>query len=57
MIPSPDQVNSERVRGNSASRGPGFTFHCARCKQRHSITGSKNINGARCCSGCASEAV
>lgn len=57
MIPSPDQVGNERVRGECASRGPGFTFHCARCKQRHSITGSKNINGARCCAGCVAGGV
>jgi hypothetical protein len=57
MIPSPDQVGKERSRGNCQSRGPGFTFHCAKCEQRRGIIGRKKINGAWCCAGCVVEVV
>jgi hypothetical protein len=52
MIPSPDQVGKERARGNCTSRGPGFTFHCAKCQQRKGLTGSKNIGRKRYCADC-----
>lgn len=55
MIPSPDQVGKERARSECQSRGPSYTFHCAKCEQRKSITGSKNIGGKRCCAGCVAD--
>lgn len=56
MIPSPDQVGNERALGQCASRGPGFTFHCAVCGERKGMIGRRKINGAWLCAGCVAGA-
>lgn len=53
LIPSDDAVMLERLRHDRASKGPGYTFHCAACKQRKTITGRRKLAGRWCCATCA----
>lgn len=56
LIPTEDAVMLERLRHDSASRGPSYTFHCAKCKQRKTITGRRKVAGAWCCGSCVGQA-
>lgn len=57
MIPNADQSACERLRNDRATKGPGFTFLCALCRQCHVITGRRKVEGAWWCRHCVAGGV